>query len=107
MYAGTTNEITGQQRYSGAKFGSKFADNGGYGPFIGHFVYSLLSPPYEWRRDINWSTVYDQAKAVLSPITAAPSPDIRAFTSRGGKIVHYQGWNDSVVPPDGLIAFRR
>jgi feruloyl esterase len=111
MYAGTKNEITGQQRYSGAKFGSEanfdpnFADNGGYGPFIGHFVYSLLSPPYEWRRDINWSTVYDQAKAVLSPITAAPSPDIRAFTSRGGKIVHYHGWNDSVVPPDGSIAY--
>src|SRR6266576_2215896 len=111
MYAGTTNEITGQQRYSGAKFGSEanfdpnFADNGGYGPFIGHFVYSLLSPPYEWRRDINWSTVYDQAKAVLSPITAAPSPDIRAFTRRGGKIVHYHGWNDSVVPPDGSIAY--
>src|SRR5438876_603719 len=57
MYAGTTNEVTGQQRYSGAKFGSEadfspaFADNGGYGPFIGHYVYSLLSPPYEWRRD--------------------------------------------------------
>ncbi len=93
MYAGTTNEITGQQRYSGAKFGSEanfdpnFADNGGYGPFIGHFVYSLFSPPYEWRRDINWSTVYE------------------AFTSRGGKIVHYHGWNDSVVPPDGSIAY--
>src|SRR5437867_5946921 len=89
MYAGTTNEMTGVQRYSGAKFGSEadfspaFADNGGYGPFIGHYVYSLFSPPYEWRRDSNWSTVYDQAKAARSPITAAPSPDIRAFTSRG------------------------
>jgi feruloyl esterase len=111
MYAGTTNETTGEQRYSGAKFGSEadfspaFADNGGYGPFIGHYVYSLLSPPYEWRRDINWSTVYDQAKAALSPITAAPSPDIRAFVRRGGKIIHYHGWNDSVVPPDGSIAY--
>src|SRR6266571_3522086 len=97
MYAGTTNEMTGVQRYSGAKFGSEadfspaFADNGGYGPFIGHYVYSLLSPPYEWRRDINWSTVYDTAKAALSPITAAPSPDITAFTSSGGKIVHFHG----------------
>ena len=111
MYAGTTNEVTGQQRYSGAKFGSEadfspaFADNGGYGPFIGHYVYSLLSPPYEWRRDINWSTVYDQSKAALSPITAAPSPDIRAFTSRGGKLIQYHGWNDSVVPPDGSLAY--
>jgi feruloyl esterase len=110
MYAGTTSE-TGQQRYTGANFGSEadwdpnFADNGGYGPFIGHYVYSLLSPPFEWRRDINFSTVYDYAKAVLTPVTAAPSPDITAFTSRGGKLIQYHGLNDSVVPPDGSIAY--
>jgi len=111
MYAGTHNELTGEQRYSGAKFGSEaffdpnFADNGGYGPFIGHYVYSLLSPPYDWRRDINWSTVYDHAKEVLSPVTAAPSPDIRAFVRRGGKLIQYAGWGDSVVPPDGSVAY--
>src|SRR3954454_14608196 len=83
MYAGTTSE-TGQQRYTGANFGSEadwdpnFADNGGYGPFIGHFVYSRLSPPYDWRRDINFSTVFDEAKVALTPVTAAPSPDLTA-----------------------------
>jgi len=110
MYAGTTSE-TGQQRYTGANFGSEadwdpnFADNGGYGPFIGHYVFSVLSPPFDWRRDINFSTVYDQAKVALTPITAAPSPDITAFVNRGGKLVHYHGMNDSVVPPDGSIAY--
>jgi feruloyl esterase len=110
MYAGTTSE-SGQQRYTGANFGSEadwdpnFADNGGYGPFIGHYVYSLLSPPFEWRRDINFSTVYDQAKLALTPITAAPSPDLTAFKNRGGKLIHYHGLNDSVVPPDGSIAY--
>src|SRR3954462_1563510 len=110
MYAGTTSE-SGQQRYTGANFGSEadwdqnFADNGGYGPFIGHFVYSVLSPPFDWRRDINFSTVYDQAKVALTPITAAPSPDISAFVNRGGKLIHYHGLNDSVVPPDGSIAY--
>ena len=110
MYAGTTSE-TGQQRYTGANFGSEadwdpnFADNGGYGPFIGHYVYSVLSPPFDWRRDINFSTVYDQAKAALSPVTAAPSPDLTAFTRHGGKLIQYHGLNDSVVPPDGSIAY--
>ena len=110
MYAGTTSEA-GQQRYTGAKFGSEadfdpnFADRGGYGRFIGHYVYLLDSPPYDWRRDINWSTVYDKAKTMLSPITAAPSPDITAFKNRGGKIIHYHGWNDSIVPPEGSIAY--
>jgi len=110
MYAGSTSE-TGQQRYTGAQFGSEadwiplFADNGGYGPFIGHYVYSLLSPPYDWRRDVNWSDVYDHVKTVLSPVTSAPSPDITRFVQRGGKLVHMHGWNDSVVPPEGSIAY--
>ena len=67
MYAGTTSE-TGQQRYTGANFGSEadwdpnFADNGGYGPFIGHYVYSMLSPPFDWRRDINFSTTRPRSR---------------------------------------------
>ncbi|HZZ93632.1 MAG TPA: tannase/feruloyl esterase family alpha/beta hydrolase [Usitatibacter sp.] len=110
MYAGTTSE-SGQQRYTGAQFGSEadwiplFADSGGYGPFIGHYVYSVLSPPYNWRTDVNFSDVYDHVKTVLSPVTAAPSPDIRAFVQRGGKLVHMHGWNDSVVPPEGSVAY--
>ena len=114
MYGGTHrnwNDLNSEQRYTGAKYGSEadwspgFADNGGYGPFIGHYVYSLLSPPYDWRRDINWDDVYDHAKAVLTPATAAPSPDIRRFTNRGGKLIQMAGWNDSVVPPDGSVDY--
>jgi feruloyl esterase len=111
MYAGTTNEVTGQQRYTGAKYGSEadfdpnFSDNGGYGPFIGHYVYGVLSPPFDYRRDLNWSTVYDQTKAALSPITAAPSPDLTAFKNHGGKLIQFAGWNDSVVPPDGSVNY--
>jgi feruloyl esterase len=114
MYGGTRrnwNDLDSEQRYTGAKPGSEadwsplFADNGGYGPFIGHYVYSELTPPYNWRRDINWDDVYDHAKAVLTPITAAPSPDIHRFTSRGGKLIQMHGWNDSVVPPDGSIDY--
>src|SRR3984893_13955771 len=96
MYAGTTSE-TGQQRYTGAKFGGEadwdpnFADNGGYGPFIGHYVYGVLSPPYDWRRDINFSTVYDTAQAALTPITAAPSPDLTAFKNHGGELSQVPG----------------
>ena len=114
MYGGTRrnwDDLTSEQRYTGAKYGSEadwsplFADNGGYGPFIGHYVYSVTSPPYDWRRDINWDSVYDYVKEVLTPVTAAPSPDIRRFTSRGGKLIQMHGWNDSVVPPDGSINY--
>ena len=114
MYGGTHrdwNDLASEQRYTGAKYGSEadwsplFADNGGYGPFIGHYVYSLLTPPFDWRRDVNWDNVYDFAKSVLTPVTAAPSPDIRRFTARGGKLIQMAGWNDSVVPPDGSVDY--
>ena len=111
MYGGTFNELTGAQRYTGAKFGSEndwsplFADNGGYGPFIGHYVYSVTTPPFDWRSFINYSTVYDHVKEFMTPATAAPSPDIRRFVAHGGKLVHVHGWNDSVVPPEGSIGY--
>jgi feruloyl esterase len=109
MYAGTTSE-SGQQRYAGAVVGSEadwvplFADNGGYGPFIGHAVYSVLG--FNFRTTPNlYSTVYDQAKAALSPVTAAPSPNIDEFVARGGKLVHTHGLNDPVVTPGGSTAY--
>jgi feruloyl esterase len=49
--------------------------------------------------------VYDDTVRVLSPVTAAPSPDLSAFRARGGKLIQYHGWNDSVVPPDGSIGY--
>lgn len=110
MYGGT-NFGLGTPRYQGAVVGSEeswdpnFADNGGYGKFVGHYVYSVESPPFEWRTDINYSTHYDQIKAVLSPITAAPSPDLTAFKARGGKLLQYHGWNDPVVTPQGSINY--
>jgi feruloyl esterase len=114
MYAGTHrnfDDLSSEQRYPGAMYGSEadwsplFADNGGYGPFIGHYVYSELSPPFDWRVDVNWDDVYDHAKQVLTPVTAAPSPDISRFTSHGGKMIEMHGWNDSVVPPDTSVDY--
>jgi len=113
MYAGTHNEVTGEQRYSGAKFGSEaffdpnFADNGGYGVFIGHYVYGVNWNAAQWRdpANINFSSVYDHVKQFISPVTAAPSPDITEFVNRGGKLIQYAGWGDSVVPPDGSVAY--
>lgn len=104
MYRGTHEG--GVQRWQGPVVGSEdlwdpnFADNGGYGRFIGHYVLSVESPPFDWRT-LNFSTDYDTVKTALSPISAAPSPDISAFKSRGGKLIQYHGWNDPIVTPQG------
>ena len=75
-----------------------FADTGGYGVFIGHFVYSQLTPPFA-PRSLNVATEYDRIKDAVSPFMAAPSPDLTRFKARGGKLIQYHGWHDAVVAP--------
>jgi feruloyl esterase len=95
----------GGQRWNGPVVGSEadwipaFADNGGYGVFIGHFVYSQLSPPYVPRSSLNVVTEYDRIKEAVTPFMVASSPDLTRFKARGGKVLQYHGWNDAVVAP--------
>jgi len=94
----------GGQRWNGPVVGSEadwipaFADTGGYGVFIGHFVYSQLTPPF-MPRSLNVATEYDRIKDAVAPFMTAPSPDLTRFKARGGKIIQYHGWNDAVVAP--------
>lgn len=37
----------------------------------------------------------------------AVDPDLRAFRDRGGKLLQYHGWSDSVVPPRMSIAYQQ
>ncbi|MBC5765849.1 tannase/feruloyl esterase family alpha/beta hydrolase [Ramlibacter albus] len=110
MYAGMRTS-RGVLRYAGVQPGSEalwdpaFADDHRYGPFIGHYVYSKTSPPYNWRRDLAWDEEFDHIKAFLTPVTAAPSPDLGAFKARGGKMIQFHGWSDPIVPPTGSIAY--
>lgn len=103
IYRGAHTEA-GLQRWTGLVLGSEnswdpdFAENGGYGRFIGHVVYSQPSPPFDWRK-LNMATDHDLIKQALGPITSAPSPDLTAFKARGGKLIHYHGWNDAIVSP--------
>ena len=94
----------GAQRWNGPVVGSEadwipaFADTGGYGVFIGHFVYSQLTPPFA-PRSLNVATEYDRIKEAVSPFMVAPSPDLTRFKARGGKLIQYHGWHDAVVAP--------
>lgn len=62
-------------------------------------------------RDWDWSKFQvegDMAKvdAALGPIVNdATRGSLRAFRARGGKLIIYHGWADSLVPPDQTLAF--
>lgn len=109
--SGGDSSGSSEPRYPGVLPGSEnvwdpaFADRGGYGPFVGHAVYGKTSPPFDWRRDLAGAEAYDAVRTALTPITAAPSPDLSAFTARGGKLIQYHGWADPVVTPQGSTAY--
>jgi len=62
-------------------------------------------------RDWDWSGFQverDMARvdAALGPVVNdATRGNLRAFRARGGKLIIYHGWADSLVPPDQTVAF--
>lgn len=77
---------------------------GGQPPFVSLFK-------WVFGRDWDWSgfeVERDMAKvdAALGPIVNdATRGNLRAFQARGGKLIIYHGWADSLVPPDQTVAF--
>jgi feruloyl esterase len=72
--------------------------------FDGLFKWAL-GDRYDWRR---FDFARDMAKtdAVLSDaLNGATVADMRAFAARGGKLVLFQGWADTLVAPKQTIAF--
>ncbi|MGA0605099.1 tannase/feruloyl esterase family alpha/beta hydrolase [Phenylobacterium sp. VNQ135] len=76
----------------------------GQPPFVSLFKWVL-------GRDWDWSSFQverDMAKvdAALGPVVNdATRGSLRAFRARGGKLIIYHGWADSLVPPDQTVAF--
>jgi len=75
-----------------------FADSQHFGNFTGDVVYDNTT--WNYRTDLNFNTDYEYIKDVLTPLTSAPSPDLRAFKAHGGKMIQYDGWFDPVVTPE-------
>jgi tannase/feruloyl esterase len=61
-------------------------------------------PSYDIGRlnfDTDVTTTDGKVGAILNP----DNPDLSEFKRRGGKLLHYHGWSDPVVPPRLSIAY--
>jgi Tannase and feruloyl esterase len=128
LYDGPRNPRTGEQLYPGYARGGEFDPgvNAGdwrniisgvtLGPsnpnfpsisrsakiFIGELVfgdpnYDLLS----FNFDSDVETVDQKAAAILNP----SNPDLTRLSARSGKILHYHGWSDPLIPPLGSVNY--
>jgi len=63
--------------------------------FFSYMVYD--DPGYDLRR-LDFDGAVAMADARVGAILNATDPDLSAFRRHGGKLIHYHGWNDGVLP---------
>lgn len=120
MYAGASNPRTGERIYFGWPFGSESSASGrgGWGlywadparptaPARANFWrhWSFRDPAWNW-----WTFDFDRdmrrTDEALAGIVNAMDPDLGPFRRRGGKLIHYHGGADPVVPLQDSISYR-
>jgi Tannase and feruloyl esterase len=65
--------------------------------FFKYMAFGKPAPAFDWRKfDFDKDP---QRLAEIRRLLDATDPDLSAFKSRGGKIVHYAGWSDTALTP--------
>ena len=116
IYNGPINLNTGEQLYPGPPVTSELdqgqnigtVPNPAYTIFFANTVFE--NPAYDFRTfsfgsDLAFSLTKEYAGETLEFIHHAESPDLRAFASRGGKMIIYHGWSDPLPAAVDSIAY--
>jgi feruloyl esterase len=48
---------------------------------------------------------YEGARKKMAAVLDSDNPNLAAFKKRGGKLIHYHGWNDPAIPPKSSIVY--
>jgi feruloyl esterase len=116
FYAGPKNPRTGESIYPGWPRGSE-GPAFGWGleegdpplslkePAFDSLFKWVFGPTWDWR-SFDFDRDMAEVDAVLgSDVNGATVANIDAFKARGGKLLIYHGWADSIVNPLGTVAF--
>jgi feruloyl esterase len=76
-----------------------------YGYVIGYFANMVFDNPHWNFRDQNLTDAIAQAEEKTGRALDAVDPDLSSFRDAGGKLIHYQGWNDAGVPAKSSIRY--
>jgi feruloyl esterase len=111
-YVGPVNPRTGQPVWPGREWGSElgWVNHSGNAPstyaseLYGYVVFQ--NPKWDYRNfDFDRDVVIAQ-KAMKDTMDSV-DPDLRPFFEHGGKLIHYHGWNDPGVAPQGSVNYYR
>jgi feruloyl esterase len=111
IYAPARDSSTGAMIFPGLQPGSEAAWGtvaGGPEPFsipVDHFRYVVFAnPDWDWR---SFDLVRDTRLADEKDggLLNATDPDLKAYKERGGKLLIYHGWNDTLIAPENSINY--
>ncbi len=79
----------------------------GIGTLFANFFFADLvfeNPTWDFRSfnfDTDSKFTDDKFAAILNSV----NPNLRAFKTRGGKLIQYHGWGDAAIPPQGSVNY--
>jgi feruloyl esterase len=106
IYAGASHAVTGEKIFPGLERGSEL----GWSPvpvsyavdYFKHIVFKNAS----WDpAALNFGGDVAEAYPAAHQIFDANDPRLGAFTSRGGKLLMYQGWAEPGIPPGHVVNY--
>ncbi len=111
IYTPATNPRTGgiiSARYEpGSELGWRVIAGGPnpLGAAVDHFKFVVFKDPdWDWRT-INFDSDIALADKVDDGTINAINPDLSAFTGHGGRLIMYQGYTDTNIPPGNAITY--
>jgi len=111
IYSGPINPRTGAKIFPGLEPGSELqwgAMAGGPAPFpitADHFRYVLFKDPRWNFKTLDFDRDVALAEKADHGLLTAIDPNLRRFSSRGGKLFLYHGWNDQLIAPRNAINY--
>jgi feruloyl esterase len=115
VYRGAVDPKSGAKIYPGLSPGSEpFWPNRDPGnPFpipVSYYKWLVFGDPnWDWRSfDLSRPADYEawsKAEAKFAPIMNAINPDLREFSKRGGKLLHWHGWSDQLIAAENSIDY--
>ena len=106
IYAGASNPRTGQRIFPGLERGSEL----GWSPVpvsyaVDYFKHVIFKDPRWEPTALNYDRHVAEAGRGSNLIFDATNADLTPFTSRGGRLIMYQGWAEPGIPPRNLVTY--
>lgn len=76
--------------------------------FVNNYFADMVYADPDWNyRTANLDAALAAAMRQTASAMNAVNPNLRPFTSRGGKLILFHGWNDPAISPLGTVAYYR